>query len=82
MDPKAPGKMDLAFAHAIHSHLLSSRLGECAMWEHRRRRRLHGVWGGEGGLHGKTDGGRGGAVRLAGPWTVAPRADGPWAMVR
>ena len=33
IDPDAPAKMDVAFAHAIHSHLLPENLGECPLWQ-------------------------------------------------
>ena len=33
IDPDAPAKMDVAFSHAIHSHLLPEHLGECPLWQ-------------------------------------------------
>ena len=33
VDPEAPAKLDVAFAHAVHGHLLPSGLGESVLWQ-------------------------------------------------
>ena len=33
VDPDAPAKLDVAFAHAVHGHLLSNTLGESVLWQ-------------------------------------------------